>query len=248
MISVTILTKNSAETLQKTLESLEGFPEVLILDTGSTDGTLDIAKQFLNARVITDHFRGFGPTHNQASEQARFDWILSIDSDEVLSPALAKEILSLSLDEETVYALGRHNYFNGKRMKCCAGWYPDYVARLYPRKKTRFSDDEVHEKVLTNGLRTVRLRGALIHTPYRNIDAFLSKMQTYSTLFAKQHSGKKSTFGKALRHASAAFFKNYILKRGIFGGKEGFIISLYNAQVTYYKYLKLADQNCQEIS
>ncbi len=244
MISVTILTKNSAETLQSTLESLRAFPEVLVVDTGSTDATLDIARQFSNVRILLEHFQGFGPLHNKATAAAANDWILSIDSDEVVSSELSAVILSLKLDPRCAYAIDRHNYFNGKWIKCCAGWYPDDVVRLYYRKTTRFSDDAVHEKVITKNLRVLRLKGALLHTPYRSIDAFLAKMQTYSTLFAEQNTGKKrSSLLSAIGHAFAAFFKNYILKRGCLGGREGFIISLYNAHTTYYKYLKLAFRN-----
>lgn len=244
MISITILTKNSSETLRETLDALHGFSEVLVLDTGSTDATLDIAKSYPNVRIIQEQFRGFGKTHNLASKLASSDWILSIDSDEIVSPELAKEILALTLDKKNVYSLDRHNYFNGKWMKCCSGWYPDPVVRLYNRAATRFTDDDVHEKVIADNLRIIPLRGRLLHTPYRGIESFLSKMQLYSTLFAEQNAGKKrSSLGKALLHASTAFIKNYFFKRGFLGGKEGFIISLYNAHTTYYKYLKLAFRN-----
>ncbi len=240
MISVTILTKNAAETLHATLESLKGFDEVFILDTGSTDETLAIAKLFFNVRIAIEPFQGFGPTHNRASLLAKHDWILSIDSDEVVSSELAEQILSCSLNPRCVYSLDRHNYFNGKWIKCCAGWYPDLIVRLYHKQTTRFSEAFVHERILSEGLTVIPLKGPLLHTPYRSIDAFLSKMQTYSTLFAEENRGKKrSSMWKAVGHGLAAFFKNYVLKRGILGGKEGFIISLYNSQVTYYKYLKL---------
>jgi len=242
MISVTILAKNSSETLKETINALKPFSEVLVFDTGSEDRTKEIAKSFPNVRLIEGDFIGFGKTHNLASSNAKHEWILSIDSDEVVSEELANEILSLKLDKDCVYTLDRHNYFNGKRMKWCSGWYPDPVVRLYHRESTKFTDDDVHEKVISDHLKVIALRGALLHTPYRSMESFLAKMQLYSTLFAKQNKGKKSSsLGKALLHGCSAFFKNYFLKRGIFGGKEGFIISLYNAHTTYYKYLKLAE-------
>ncbi len=241
MISATILTKNSAETLEAVLESLRAFPEIILFDTGSTDATLEIAERYPNVRIIKERFRGFGDAHNRATALASNPWILSIDSDEVLSPDLIREILALRLDERHAYSLNRCNYFLGKRMKCCSGWYPDPVVRLYHRGSTRFSDDAVHEKVLTENLAVIPLRGMLLHTPYRSIDDFLVKMQRYSTLFAIQNQGKKrSSLWIALGHCLAAFMKNYFLKRGFLGGKEGFIISLYNAHAAYYKYLKLA--------
>jgi len=240
MISVTILTKNCGQTLSATLESLRDFPEVLLLDTGSTDNTLQVAKTFPNVTIHQKEFIGFGPTHNIATSLAKNDWILSIDSDEVLSEELIREIQALSLCKDTVYSLQRHNYYNGKHIRWCGGWHPDPVVRLYHRQHTRFSDDAVHEKVLTQGLKLKTLISPLFHTPYREMGDFLSKMQTYSTLFAQQHKGhKKASLFSAIYHSLYAFFKSYVLKRGFLGGKEGFIISVYNSHTTFYKYVKL---------
>lgn len=243
MISVTILTKNCQETLEETLKSLASFDEVLILDSGSTDRTIEIASAFANVRIVMETFQGFGKTHNLASSLAKHDWILSIDSDEVLSLALIKEIANLSLDSSCVYTVQRHNYYNGKHMKCCAGWHPDWVVRLYHRKKTSFCDAEVHEKIMSDGFKTIRLSSPLIHTPFRRIEDFISKIQTYSSLFAKQNIHKPPVSMMTVMFRSwFAFFKSYILKRGFLGGKEGFIISAYNAHTTFYKYLKQQDR------
>jgi glycosyltransferase involved in cell wall biosynthesis len=241
MISVCILTKNAAETLAKTLDSTRLFPEVLLLDNGSTDQTLEIAKKYPNVRIVSHPFIGFGPLRNKAAELATHDWILALDSDEVISSPLLLEIQRLNLDENMAYQLPRHNYYNGRRIRGC-GWDPEYVARLYHRKKTDFSLSQVHESLRSPHLQT--LHSPLLHTPYRSTADFLSKMQHYSTLFAEQYRGKKkSSFPKALLHATYAFLRSYFLKRGLFLGKEGFIISLYNANTTFYKYLKLAELN-----
>ena len=241
-ISVTILAKNSSKTLGATLDSLQKFPEVLVLDTGSNDATLAIAKKYPNVRIYERKFLGFGKTHNMAASLTRFDWILSIDSDEVLSEALADEILHLTLHPKSVYSLDRHNYFQGKRMKCCSGWYPDWIIRLYHRGSTQFTEDFVHEKIVSASMSIKRLQGALYHTPYLSMDDFIAKMQLYTSLVAEQNRGKPSSLKKAIGHGLAAFFKNYVLKRGFLGGKEGFVISLYNAHTAYYKYLKLSCQ------
>jgi len=244
MITVTILTRNNEDTLKATLESVRGFSEVLIWDSGSTDRTLEIAQTFLNVTIRRGPFEGFGPTHNLASNAALHDWILSLDSDEVLSYELSQEILNLKLDPNCTYSILRHNYFNGKRIKWCGGWHPDWVVRLYYRKMTAFSDAPVHEKILTEKLKIARLKHPMLHYPYRQIGDFLGKMQTYSTLFAKQNRGKKnSSLLAAICHSWFAFFKSYILKRGFLGGKEGFIISLYNGHTAFYKYLKLDEAN-----
>lgn len=249
MISVTILTKNSQKYLTEVLTSTLPFDEVVLYDNGSTDKTMEIAKQFPNVTIHQGPFSGFGPTHNQASSVAKNDWILSIDSDEVVNPEMAQEILALNLQDNSVYSFPRDNYFNGKWIKWC-GWYPDRQVRLYNRKKTRFTDAQVHEAIITDGMNHIKLNVSMRHYSYASIADFLTKMQSYSDLFAAQYQGKKtSSPWKAISHGLFAFFKSYILKRGILGGYEGFVISAYNGHTAFYKYLKLyeANQKLQKI-
>lgn len=247
-ISVTVLTKNSEETLASCLESLEKFNEVIVLDTGSSDLTLDIARTFPNVKVCVAHFQGFGFLHNMAAAEAAGEWILSLDSDEVLSDPLIKEIFNLKLDQYTVYSCPFHNYFNGKRIRGC-GWSPGYHTRLYNKTKTRFSKDLVHEKVMKDNLKEVFLTHPIKHYSYRSISDFLKKMEHYSSLYAQQHKHKKSSsLCKALLKAIFAFFKSYFLKRGYLDGKEGLIISAYNGHTTFYKYLKLEEINRSDIT
>lgn len=242
-ISVTILTKNSRQYLLEVLESLIAFDEVVLFDTGSNDGTIEIAKQFPNVIVHQGRFAGFGPTHNHASSMARHDWILSIDSDEVVSSELKKEIEQLRLESGCVYAFPRHNYYNGKWIKWC-GWYPDRQFRLYNRKNTRFTDVQVHEAIIVQRMQKVYLQSPLKHYSYAKVADFLNKMQSYSSLFAKQYQGQKSSsISKAVLHGLFAFFKSYFLKGGILGKREGFEISVYNANTAFYKYLKLLEAN-----
>jgi glycosyltransferase involved in cell wall biosynthesis len=236
-----MLTKNSALTLKKALDSTKAFAEVLILDTGSSDDTLSIAKEYVNVRILQQDFIGFGPLHNLASTMATHDWILSLDSDELLSENLQRAFTSLTLNKECVYSFPRHNVFQGKHIKWC-GWHPDRIIRLYHRKYAAFSEDLVHEKILFGNLKVITLPYPIIHVSYHEISDFLHKMQLYTTLFAKQNKGKKtSSLGKAIGHGLFAFFKSYVLKRGFLGGKEGFVISVYNAECAYYKYLKLLE-------
>jgi glycosyltransferase involved in cell wall biosynthesis len=243
MISVTILTKNSQQYIQEVLEALKSFDEVVVYDTGSTDDTLKIAEKFPNVTVFRDKFKGFGPTHNLASNAARNDWILSIDSDEVVTQEMIEEISRTQLDEKCVYSFPRNNYFNGKFIKWC-GWYPDRQYRLYNRKKTRFSEAQVHEAVIIENMTHIPMKSPFIHYSYASISDFLQKMQLYSDLFAQQNKGKKSSsLLKALAHSYNTFFKSYILKRGFLGGYEGFVISTYNAHTAYYKYIKLKEAN-----
>ena len=241
MISVTILTKNSSRYIEKVLTALERFDEVAILDTGSTDTTVEIARRFPNVIVHFHAFAGFGEAHNRITALAKNDWILSLDSDEIASSAIVDEILHTKLDPQCVYSFSRHNYYRGKFIKGC-GWYPDTVVRLYNRNKTGFSDDYVHEKVLTDGLKVVSFKSPVLHFPYNTIDDFLSKMQLYSSLFAKDKRGKKkASLFRAISHGLFSFFRCYFLKKGILLGSQGFEISAYNAITAYYKYLKLRD-------
>ncbi len=243
MITVTILTKNSQKYLHQVLNTLVSFDEVLLYDNGSSDQTFAIAGQFSNVKICKGEFQGFGPAHNTASSLARNDWILSVDSDEVVTPEMAQEIASLQLDPTCVYSFPRHNYYNGKFIKWC-GWYPDRQVRLYNRTRTAFTDAQVHEAIIVKGMQQVPLKGALQHYSYEKHADFLSKMQSYSDLFAEQNCGKKkSSPCKAVLHGWAAFLKAYILKRGFLGGYEGYVISAYNGNTAFYKYLKLYEAN-----
>lgn len=243
MISCVILTKNNESYINSTLKSLQSFSEVIILDTGSTDSTLSIAKTYPNVKIFHQKLSGFGPTRNIGATFAFHPWILALDADEVLSPSLAKEIHKLNLSTDTIYKIPFRNYYNNKWIKGC-GWYPESHIRLYHKETTSFSDSQVHEKILSKSLSIKKLKHPIHHTSYRSIQDFIDKMDRYSTLFAKQNKGKmQASFKTALFHGIFAFFKSYFLKRGFLMGKEGFIISLYNANTSYFKYLKLMEEN-----
>ncbi|MCB1181626.1 MAG: glycosyltransferase family 2 protein [Chlamydiia bacterium] len=245
-ISVTILVKNGEKHLRSVLKALSSFDEVVVADTGSTDNTESIAKSFGNVTFATLPFEGFGKTHNQASGLAKHDWILSIDSDEEVSKELVDEIHHLQLDTKMVYSFPFINYFNGKEIKWC-GWQNETHVRLYHRQSTRFSETLVHEGIITHGLEIVHLKHPVHHTSYDSISDFLIKMERYSTLFSIQYQGKKvSSPLKAFYHGLGAFLKSYFLKKGFLGGYEGYLISVYNGQTAFYKYLKLyhINQSC----
>lgn len=244
-ISVTILTRNSEKYLSEVLSALEIFEEIVICDTGSNDQTLKIAQTFPNVKIHERAFNGFGPTHNLASSFATHDWILSIDSDEIVTPELAHEIQSLKLAKGCVYSFPRHNEYKGKWIRWC-GWHPDRQVRLYNRLDTQFTSAQVHESIESSHVKEIQLHSPLKHYSYENVSDFLYKMQSYSSLFALQYQGKKSSsLSKAIAHGFFAFFKSYILKKGCLGGQEGFEISIYNANTAFYKYLKLAEANRQ---
>jgi glycosyltransferase involved in cell wall biosynthesis len=242
-ISVTILTKNSHKYLKEVLEAVAPFDEVVIYDNGSTDETLEIAASFPNVNILKGPFLGFGKTHNRVSNLAKNDWILSVDSDEVVTPELAQQILSRPLVRGSVYSFPRHNEYNGKWIRWC-GWYPDRQLKVYNRLDTQFTHADVHESIIATGLNEIKLNAPLKHYSYATLSDFLAKMQSYSDLFAKQNQGKKhSSPCKAVLHGWFAFFKSYVVKRGFLGGYEGFLISAYNGHTAFYKYLKLYEAN-----
>lgn len=242
-ISVTILTKNSQRTLKDTLRSLEPFGEVIVYDMGSTDNTREIAKGFSNTKVVRGDFIGYGPSHNMATAATKNNWVLCINSDEVVTRELTRNLRNATLDTAAVYSFPRQNYFNDKWIKYC-GWYPDRKIKLYNRLHTRFTHDKIHEEIITTGMRIVAFHSPIKHYPYASSADLLEKMQSYSSLYAEQNCGKKKAslfmaFGRGL----FAFIRSYIVKMGFLEGFEGFVISAHSAYMTYFKYVKLHEAN-----
>ena len=239
-ISITILTKNSAACLAECLSALEAFDEVVIVDNGSTDSTKAIASGFRNVTLYEHPFIGFGPLKNVAVDKASNDWILSVDSDEIVAPELVREILGLELDSNSLYAIHRDNYYHRRLIRGC-GWQNDRVERLFNRRSTRFDDKRIHEGIARrDGMKTVLLQGRLKHYSYDNASQLIHKMQHYSTLWAEENQGrKKATPLKALLNGMVTFVKSYVLKSGWKYGYEGLLISISNANGAFYKYIKL---------
>jgi glycosyltransferase involved in cell wall biosynthesis len=245
-ISATILTKDSAARLDEVLSALHWCAEVIVLDTGSTDNTIAIAESHPNVRAhrLRGPFPGFGRAHQHAVELARHDWIISIDSDEVVSPELAAEIRGRLLEPDTVYTLPFFNYLGGRHITTC-GWSPDRHERLFHRGVTNFCQSEVHERVQTDHVRRQHLKNPVHHYSYSSLDDFLRKQRSYARLFADQYAGRKSSGPvKAVSRGAWAFFKSYLLQRGFTQGREGLVISAYKSQTVFWKYLLLHEANC----
>lgn len=245
MISVTMLTKNSARFLEKSLAALADFDEVVVLDNGSTDASIEIATRFPNVKLIQHEFTGFGPLKNLAAEAARNDWIFNVDSDEIVTAELARELRTMTLDENTVYTVPILNHYRGKPIRGC-GWGGMRKRRVYNRRRTRFRNDMVHEKLeLPEGVRVSdAIRHQLLHYMYNSVHQLLHKMQLYSDLFAEQNAGRrKSTVISASFHAWWAFVRDYFLKRGFLDGAEGWLICMTAANVVFYKHMKLREAN-----
>ena len=245
-ISAVILTNNSQRLLREVLKSLCRLDEVVILDSGSQDNTLAIASDFENVHIYHHEFVGFGEMKKIGSMLAKNDWILSIDSDEIASDLLINELLNTPLEDDYCYSYDVKNYFNQKHIKSC-GWYPDRFCGIYHKKRANFDDSAVHEKIISldsKPLKVIALKGHISHYPYQNINDFLTKMQKYTTLYARDFAGKKqSSLWKACMHSLWCFIKNYCLQKGFLEGYEGLVIATYNAQSAFWKYIKLYEAN-----
>ena len=245
-ISALILVKNAEKTISECLESLRQFGEVVLLDNGSTDATVEIAGKFPNVKVFSEpNFYGFGKMKNIAVSHATNDWILSIDSDEVLMPEIVSKINAMQLNENTVVALSRLNYYGDRCMKCC-GWYPDYVWRIFNRKYTCFNENIVHEVVeIKPDTQKQYIKDALKHYAVTSMSSIIDKMNRYTTLSAqeKHKSGKKTSVIAAIFKFIHTFNKDYFFRKGIFYGYKGFVVSLLNASGAFFRYMKLYEMN-----
>jgi glycosyltransferase involved in cell wall biosynthesis len=239
-VTVTIITLNEAAHIEACLGAVAWADERLVVDSGSTDGTPDLARR-MGARVETRAWPGYGAQKNAAAVLASHDWVLSIDADERVTPTLAEEIRSTmaSAPADAGFRMPRVTWHLGRWIRT-TDWYPDYQLRLYDRRRARWTTRLVHESVEADG--TVgRLRNELQHYAYRDISHHLETINRYTTLAARQmHAdGRRAGAGSLLLHPPAAFLRNYVLRRGITDGAPGFIISAMNTHYVFLKFAKL---------
>ncbi|SFV50966.1 Lipopolysaccharide core biosynthesis glycosyltransferase, group 2 family protein [hydrothermal vent metagenome] len=243
-ISVVIIASNAAKTLPLCLESLHDFAEVIIYENNSTDNTKEIASSYKNVKLISGEFLGFGPTKNRAISYATNDWILSLDSDEVLSQEFVNSLKNLQLQKDTLYTILRKNYYKQKAITHC--WGNDIIVRLFNKNKTGFTNSKVHEKIVTEGFKILPIKGEVRHYPYASISDFIIKLDKYSSLYAKEHAGKKSSSPlKAFFNGAFSFCKTYIFKRGFLDGYPGLVIAFSHMATNFYKYIKLYELNSE---
>ncbi len=237
-ISAVIISKNVAETIKLTLDSLTAFKEVIIYDSGSTDDSLLIARKFSNVSIFQGDFLGFGPTKNHAISLATNDWIFSIDGDESLSNILIKHLSEINPDSRLIGEIRRDNYFMGKEMKV-AGWGRDKIIRLFNRKEYCFSDLIVHERVEIDSLANkILLNGSISHYPVNNLSQTLEKANLYSELYSKENDNYYPIVIIILK-SQFAFFRSYFIQRGFLAGWRGLVLSFANSVGVFYKYIKI---------
>jgi glycosyltransferase involved in cell wall biosynthesis len=240
-LSVIIITKNEADNIQACLDSVKFADEWIIVDSGSSDATVAIARAVGATIVESGDWPGFGPQKNRALDAARGDWVLSLDADERIPDALRDEILvAMAANTHTAYALPRLSSYCGHFIRH-SGWYPDYIVRLFRRESGRFSADLVHESVNVGEGSIGKLNAAMIHYSYPDDDTYLRKLQQYSSLGAQQAyaAGKRGGLGTAVLHAISSFLRAYIFRRGFLDGKAGVMVAISSAESTYHKYFKL---------
>jgi glycosyltransferase involved in cell wall biosynthesis len=229
-ITVIIIAQNEEANIERCIRSCSDIGEILLIDSGSTDKTVTIAKK-LGARVIEQAWLGFGPQKRFGVTHSSTDWFLSLDADEYLSETLLEEIQSLPLDDTSkAYKINRRSFFLGREVRFC-GWNPDWVTRLGNRKHCNFTNDLVHEK-LTGHASEATLPGLLYHNSYTSKADITKKTELYGRLGQRSKTFKKNRIAVAVW----SFFRTYIIRLGILDGFTGFQIALMNARTSYIKY------------
>jgi glycosyltransferase involved in cell wall biosynthesis len=238
-ISATIITFNEERNIPRVLESLRCCDEIVVVDSGSTDRTVEIAAK-LGARVVESPWRGYAGQKNFASEHCSNDWVLSLDADESLSEALEGEIWQIKKNGPRfdAYTMPRLAQYLG-RWILHSGWYPDRKVRLFDRRKARWIGDYVHESVSVEGS-IGHLEANILHFTCSSLSEHLKTMDRYTTLAAEQIVDQKKSIGwtQLLLDPAWTFFQTLVLKRGFLDGPEGLAIAYMAALYNFLKYAK----------
>jgi glycosyltransferase involved in cell wall biosynthesis len=240
-LSVIVICGNNVATIRRCLESVAWATEIVVVDSGSTDGTADVARALATRFRRTEDWPGHGPQKNRALDMATGDWIFSLDSDEWLTPDVRAEIEAAmsAPGDRAAFALPRRSSFCGRFMRH-SGWWPDYVTRLWRRGAARFSEDHTHDRVIVDG-KLGRLRKPILHEAVMDLEQMLVKINMYSSSSAAMfhRDGRRASLFTALLHGGWAFFRTYFLRLGFLDGREGFMLAVINAENSYYRYAKL---------
>jgi glycosyltransferase involved in cell wall biosynthesis len=239
-LSVAIITFNEEANLARTLASVAWADEIVVVDSGSTDRTREVAESF-RAKFYVEQWKGFAAQKNSALAKATGDWILSLDADEEVEPALADEIRAVLATSPSVagFWIPRKNFFLGRWIKH-GGFYPDPKLRLFRRGAGTFEDRLVHEDLRIEGT-TASLQRNLLHHAYPTIEDYLEHMNRYSSLGGEMAVAKRVrsfSFGDIVIRPRLTFFYNYVLRLGFLDGREGLLLHLYHADYVSWKYAK----------
>jgi glycosyltransferase involved in cell wall biosynthesis len=238
-LSLCVITRDAAGELADCLGSARFVGEIVVVDSGSRDDTVEIARRF-GARVIEHPFEGFGRQKSIAVAAAANDWVLCLDADERLTSELARSIeAALAAPRAGAYAMARRNRFLGRWLAHGEG-YPDWNVRLFDRQRARWSDDAVHEHVIADGA-VARLAGDLLHQSAESLDAYLAKQNRYTTLQAQaMHArGERASAAQLVLSPIARFVRFYVVKLGFLDGVAGLTHIAIGAFASFMKYAKL---------
>jgi len=241
-VSAVIIALNEERNIAACLESLRWADEIVVVDSGSTDGTQAIARRFTD-KVFEVPWAGFGPQKQAAVDRAGHDVVFNIDCDERVTAELAEEIGRVLSEPgmAAAYSVPRRTFLGGKEIRHC-GWYPDRTTRLFDRRHARFSDDLVHERVEVSGPRR-DLRHPMLHHAFAGIGDIVAKMNRYSDLSARQmfDRGRRCGILDLTLRPAFAFLKTYLLRLGFLDGVEGLVISATTGWLVFAKYAKLRE-------
>jgi glycosyltransferase involved in cell wall biosynthesis len=238
-LSAVIITRNAASQLESCLKSLVFTDEIVVVDSGSTDGTVGLAARH-GARVLQKEWLGFGPQKQFAVEAARHDWVLCLDADEAVGERLRGEIVAeLKAPRGFAYVMPRCNRFLGRWLRHGEG-YPDWSLRLFHRAHARWSSDTVHEKVVTDAP-VLKLSGDLLHDSAETLERYLDKQNRYTSLQAEsmRAAGKRASTLQMMASPLLRFFKFYFLRLGFLDGIPGLVHVAIGCMNSFNKYAKL---------
>ena len=242
-LAAVLIVKNESENMAECLSDLSWCDEIIVLDSGSQDNTVEIARQFTDKVYSEPDWQGFGLQRQRAQDKTQADWVFMIDADERVTEQLRNNILQVVSENDLncVYEIPRLSRCFGKYIRH-SGWYPDFVIRLYPRDKAAYSPDRVHEKLLFDQrMQVVKLKGDLLHFTYRDLEHYLRKSAQYAKEWAEQRAeqGMSASLSKGVLHGIGCFIKMYILSAGFLDGRHGFLLAMLSAHSTFAKYADL---------